>query len=244
MHLKNGFLASSRESLYIVQNNGFSLSWPNHANFSFLIAALCLFVCLFVTKLGCFDLYLAENNVFPFSFLNYAVFCFMAFETCFHSFAVKFCCFNVMAPKKGFLFSVARLYCLRRGRTGKKVFFLFAANHTNFFSSIIWSDTIEVCKLLHRVEWVQLMVIWVGCTLRVESFDKGPLRARGLIEWQSSLCEVVDHCLENFRCVCQKCTILSKEQLRDQLIDRLGCREEKTEIVVAWSSALVRSFVW
>ena len=111
-------------------------------------------------------------------------------------------------------------------------------------SSIIWSDTIEVCKLLHRVEWVQLMVIWVGCTLRVESFDKGPLRARGLIEWQSSLCEVVDHCLENFRCVCQRCTILSKEQLRDQLIDRLGCREEKTEIVVAWSSALVRSFVW
>ena len=134
MHLKNGFLASSRESLYIVQNNGFSLSWPNHANFSFLIAALCLFVCLFVTKLGCFDLYLAENNVFPFSFLNYAVFCFMALETCFHSFAVKFCCFNVMAPKKGFLFSVARLCCLRRCRTGKKVFFLFAANHTNFFS--------------------------------------------------------------------------------------------------------------
>ena len=39
-------------------------------------------------------------------------------------------------------------------------------------SSIIWSDTIEVCKLLHRVEWVQLMVIWVGCTLCVESFDK------------------------------------------------------------------------
>ena len=111
-------------------------------------------------------------------------------------------------------------------------------------SSIIWSDTIEVCKLLHRVEWVQLMVIWVGCTLRVESFDKGPHRARGLIEWQSSLCEVVDHCLENFRCVCQRCTILRKEQLRDQLIDRLGCREGKTEIVVALSSALVRSFVW
>ena len=111
-------------------------------------------------------------------------------------------------------------------------------------SSIIWSDTIEVCKLLHRVEWVQLMVIWVGCTLCVESFDKGPHRARGLIEWQSSLCEVVDHCLENFRCVCQRCTILRKEQLRDQLIDRLGCREEKTEIVVALSSALVRSFVW
>ena len=39
-------------------------------------------------------------------------------------------------------------------------------------SSIIWSDTIEVCKLLHRVEWVQLMVIWVGCTLRVESSIK------------------------------------------------------------------------
>ena len=90
-----------------------------------------------MTKLGCFDLYLAENNVFPFSFLNYAVFCFMALETCFHSFAVKFCCFNVMAPKKGFLFSVARLYCLRRCRTGKKVFFLFAANHTNFFSILV-----------------------------------------------------------------------------------------------------------
>ena len=88
------------------------------------------YVCLFATKLGCFDLYLAENNVFPFSFLNYAVFCFMALETCFHSFALKFCCFNVMAPKKGLLFSVARLYCLRRCRTGKKVFFLFAANHT------------------------------------------------------------------------------------------------------------------
>ena len=96
-----------------------------------------MFVCLFATKLGCFDLYLAENNVFPFSFLNYVVFCFMALETCFHSFAVKFCCFNVMSPKKGFLFSVARLYCLRRCRTEKKVFFLFAANHTNFFSILV-----------------------------------------------------------------------------------------------------------
>ena len=90
----------------------------------------------------------------------------------------------------------------------------------------------------------QLMVIWVGFTLRVESFDKGPLRVRGLIEWQSSLCEVADHRLENFLCVCQRCTILSKEQLRDQLVDRLGCREEETEIVAALSSGLVRSFLW
>ena len=95
-----------------------------------------------------------------------------------------------------------------------------------------------------RVEWVQLMVIWVGCTLRVESFDEGPLRTRNMIEWQSSLCEVVDHCLENFLCVYQRCTILSKEQLRDQLIDGLGCLEEETEIVVALSSALVRIYVW
>ena len=39
------------------------------------------------------------------------------------------------------------------------------------------------------------------------------------------------------------CTILSKEQLRDQLVDRLGCREEETEIVAALSSGLVRSFL-
>ena len=40
------------------------------------------------------------------------------------------------------------------------------------------------------------------------------------------------------------CTkILSKEQLRDQLVDRLGCREEETEIVVALSSGLVGSYL-
>ena len=93
-----------------------------------------LFVC---DKIGLFWSLSCGNNVFPFSFLNYVVFCFMALETCFHSFAVKFCCFNVMSPKKGFLFSVARLYCLRRCRTEKKVFFLFAANHTNFFSILV-----------------------------------------------------------------------------------------------------------
>ena len=54
--------------------------------------------------------------------------------------------------------------------------------------------------------------------------------------WPTTVWRTSSQCARGF-------TILSKEQLRDQLVDRLGCREEETEIVVALSSGLVGSYL-
>lgn len=91
----------------------------------------------------------------------------------------------------------------------------------------------EVCKLLHRVEWVAVDgdLGWaLHCVWKILVKDLCPLYADGQTEYLSSLCEVVNHCLESVLCMCQKRTVVGEEQLKDQLLGRLGSGEEATEI--------------
>lgn len=41
---------------------------------------------------------------------------------------------------------------------------------------------------------------------------------------------MVNHCLENLLCVCQKCTVVGEVKLKDQLLNCLSSDEGATEI--------------
>ena len=91
----------------------------------------------------------------------------------------------------------------------------------------------EVCKPLLRVELVAVDgdLGWpVYCLWRILVKELCLLQAEGQTEYLRSLCEVVNHCLESVVCVCQKRTVVGKEQLKDQLLSRLSSGEEAAEI--------------
>ena len=115
-----------------LNTTGFRFLWPNHAYLIFFCTDNMLaFVC---NKTGLFWALCRGKKTFSLFCFWIMLFSALSRETCFRSFAVKFCFFNVMTPRKGFLFSVARLYCLQRCRMGKEVFFFtnWRPNHAVF----------------------------------------------------------------------------------------------------------------
>lgn len=70
----------------------------------------------------------------------------------------------------------------------------------------------------------------VHCVWGILVKDLSLLQADVQNECLSTLCEVVNHCLESVLCVCQKGTVVGKEQPKNQLLSCLGSGEEATEI--------------
>ena len=135
LHLKTVLWLVSDNRLYHSTQRVFAFLCPNHAHFSFFCTDNMLaFVC---NKTGLFWVLSRGKERFPFFVPQLRCFPLCRIRDIVSFVCREFCCFNVMAPEKRISIFCCKIILSAAFSHGKKVFFLFAANCTNFLSVLV-----------------------------------------------------------------------------------------------------------